>query len=461
MDYNNFLLSKKINNYNYGFDIEYDKLNHILFDFQKDLVKWSIKKGKSAIFAMTGLGKTFMQCEFAKHIANEKNIKSLIVAPLAVSRQTIKEAQKLNIDIFDLRNNYNLSDKINIINYEQLNNIDTKQFNCVILDESSILKNYSGKIKNEIIEKFKHCDYKLACSATPAPNDHMELGNHSEFLDIMTRTEMLSNFFIHDSGETQKWRIKKHAIDQFWEWVASWGAILTKPSDLGYGDELFKLHKLNIINKTVKTDNIKEGFLFKTEAKTLNERREARKRSTKDRVKMASKIINNSNECFLVWCNLNVESDLLKKNIKDSVEVKGSDDIKHKEKAMIDFSENKIKVLITKPKIAGFGMNWQHCNNIVFVGLSDSFEQYFQAVRRCWRFGQKKEVNVYIITCDEEGEVVRNIKRKEKQAEEMFGYMVEHTKKFVVENIKYNNKSEIEYKNKKNIILPNFLQEVS
>jgi superfamily II DNA or RNA helicase len=461
-DYQEFLKSKRKTTIETGFSIEKSELNPVLFEFQKDIVRWAVNRGKAAIFAMTGLGKTLMQVEFTRVVTEHENCKALIVAPLAVSKQTIKIAkQKMGIEITELRDHHESIGTINIINYEQLHNIDSSMFDCIVLDESSILKNYSGKIRNEIIDMFRHCRYKLPCTATPAPNDFMELGNHSEFLDQMTRNEMLSMFFIHDASETQTWRLKGHAEDVFWGWVASWAAIITKPSDLGYKDDKFKLPPLNIISHVIKSSHTIDGHLFAVEANTLSERRDARKITTDERVKLCANIVNQSDESFLVWCDLNYESDMLKHAIDGAVEVKGADSIEHKEKSMLDFADDKLRVLVSKPSICGHGMNFQVSHNMAFVGLSDSFEQYFQAVRREWRFGQKKPVNVHVITSDIEGAVVQNIKRKEEQASKMIEGMVEHTKKYVMENIKHNrNKTGYGFK-KIEMKLPVFLREVA
>jgi hypothetical protein len=461
MNYQEFLESKRKTTIETGFNIEKSDLNPVLFEFQKAIVRWAVNRGKSAIFAMTGLGKTLMQVEFARVVTEHEKCNSLIVAPLAVSKQTKKIAKKImGVDILELRDNREEISSINIINYEQLHNIDASVFDCIVLDESSILKNYSGKTRNDIIEKFQHCRYKLPCTATPAPNDYMELGNHSEFLDQMTRNEMLSMFFIHDSGETQAWRLKGHAENVFWGWVASWAAIITKPSDLGYADEKFKLPPLNIIPHIVKSSHRIDGHLFAVEANTLSERRDARKITTDERVKLCADIVNKSNESFLVWCDLNYESEMLKHAIPGSVEVKGADSVEHKEKSMLDFADGNLRVLISKPSICGHGMNFQVSHNMAFVGLSDSFEQYFQAVRREWRFGQKKPVNVHVITSDIEGAVVQNIKRKEDQANKMIKGMVEHTKKYVMENIKHNRQKTGYGFEKIEMKLPVFLREV-
>lgn len=455
--YDEFLKNKLYVRDKCGFSIDHSDLNPILFDFQKDIIRWSIGSGKSAIFAGTGLGKTLMQAEFARIVSEEEKIKILILAPLAVSKQTIRIAkEKLNIDVCDARE-YGPEGIINILNYDQLHNVDHKLFDGIILDESSILKNYSGKMRNDILNMFHSCKYKLACTATPAPNDYMELGNHSEFLKTMSRSEMLSMFFVHDSGDTANWRLKGHAENEYWKWVSSWGAIITKPSDLGYEDGNFKLPPLHIKNDVIKTNYKMGNGLFSVDARTLQERRMARSKTLTDRVGKCAEIVNGSNDIFLVWCDLNSESTALKKIIKDSVEVKGSDPNEHKEKAMLDFADGKIKCLITKPSICGHGMNFQVCSNQIFVGLSDSFEQYYQGVRRSWRFGQKNPVNVTIITSDIEGAVLRNIQEKEKRAEEMLTGMVGHTRRFVIENLHYG-KSDRGIDAKFELILPKFLR---
>ena len=434
MDYKEFLEKKKIKYESCGFGVELDSLNKNLFDFQKAIVRWSLKKGKAAIFADCGLGKTIMQLEWAKQI--DKNI--LIVAPLAVSKQTIDEGKKFDIDVTRSIDG-KLKSKITITNYEQLHKFDMSKVDGIVLDESSILKNYSGKYRNEIIENTRNINYKLACTATPAPNDFMELGNHSEFLGALKRTEMLSMFFIHDSANTQSWRLKAHATRDFWQWICSWAIMMSKPSDIGYNDEGFILPKINIKEHIVNSDQKLDGELFAVQAKTLQERQYARRSTIEKRSDLVANIVSN-NEPAIVWCNLNDESNSVKLK-SECIEIKGSDSDDYKSKMMIGFKYDDPLKLVTKPKIAGLGMNWQHCNNVVFLGLSDSYEQYYQAVRRCWRFGQKKEVNVHIVVSDIEGSVIENIKRKENDAkimrEEMIKNMCEITKKEIeLNNVK-------------------------
>lgn len=290
----------------------------------------------------------------------------------------------------------------------------------------------------------------------PAPNDFMELGNHSEFLGVMTRAEMLATFFIHDGGDTSKWRLKGHAQDKFWEWVSSWAVVISKPSDLGYGDGKFNLPTLNIYEEVIKS-KAPVGSLFVVEAQTLQERRQARRDSLDDRVAKCAEIVNSSKESFLVWCDLNAESEALKRSIPDSVEVKGSDNNEHKINAMTGFADGNIRVLVTKPSIAGYGMNWQHCSNMAFVGLSDSFEQYYQAVRRCWRFGQEKPVNVYIIISQREGAVKANIERKEQDAQVLVNEMINYTKEITKRNIQQTYRNISEYNPKQTMMLPGWL----
>lgn len=432
MEYDDFLENKKSTIQPIGLtDIVKEDINPILFDFQRDIVLWALKNGKAAIFAGTGLGKTFIQLEWAKHIHKHTNTDILILAPLAVTRQTIDEGKKLNISVNMCTCQEDVKEGINITNYEKLSKFNGSSFGAIVLDESSILKSFTGKIRNGIIETFKDLPFKLACTATPAPNDHMELGNHAEFIGVMTRTEMLSTFFVHDGKTSTQWRLKGHAVSNFWNWVAEWSVMLSNPSDLGYEDNGFILPPLHyhqvIVDKT--------GFFTKT-ANTLTERRDARKKSIPARVQVAANIANINEDTCIIWCDLNDESTQLKRAISGSVEIQGSHNPDYKEEMLLNFSNGHIKKLVTKPSIAGFGMNWQHCNKIIFVGMSDSFERYYQAIRRCWRFGQKKEVNVYILTSEKEGAVVKSIKRKEKDFNKMLQGMIASTQKITAKNIK-------------------------
>ena len=444
MDYAEFLAKKAITDNPSGLT-GHIAINPMLFDFQADIVRWALHRGRAAIFADCGLGKTPMQLEWARAVHERTSNDVLIVAPLAVSSQTVREGVKFGVDVQHCYDQSDFNGGIAITNYERLHRFEPDAFGAIVLDESSILKSFTGKYRTQLIEDWGQTEYRLACTATPAPNDFMELGNHAQFLGAMTRQEMLSMFFVHDGGETQKWRLKGHAESEFWKWLCSWAVMIRKPSDLGYDDGDFVLPKLHIHQITVETDTHTDT-LFPMEAQTLQERQRARKDSTADRVAKCAEIINGDKEPWLCWCNLNDESAALSNTIADAVEVKGSDKPEHKEKSMLGFSSGDVRRLVTKPSIAGFGMNWQHCSNVAFVGLSDSYEQFYQAVRRCWRFGQKKDVHCYIITADTEGAVVKNIERKERDAERMAENMVKHMHSMNEANIKGTGRTMSEYK---------------
>lgn len=448
-DYEEFLDKKVSVIQNVGFNP--GDVPKIFFPFQKDLTKWAIRKGRSAIWAGCGLGKTFMQLEWAKQVSNHTNQPVLIFAPLAVSKQTQKEGIKIDIDI-----SLNNAGVLRINNYEQLHNINPSDFSGIVLDESSILKSFAGKFKNRIIESFYSTPYKLCCSATPSPNDFTEIGNHAEFLNICSRSEMLSTYFVHDSGETQKWRLKGHAEKEFFKWLSTWAVMIEKPSDLGYDDNGFILPELKITQHIIKS-KYNGDSLFPELAKTLNERRQARRESLDDRCNLAADLSSGSNEPWLYWCDLNMESAMLSNIVENNVEVKGADKNELKEKRMLGFSSGEYQKLITKPKIAQFGMNWQHCNNMVFVGLSDSFEAMYQAIRRCWRFGQTRPVNVHIVISEKEGNVLANIKQKEAKAAKMLSQMIKYMSDLTKQEIKKTSKSTIEYKPKIKMGLPSWI----
>lgn len=423
MNYEEFLKTKEYTYQNTGFDIELEELNSNMFDFQKAIVKWALKKGKSALFLDTGLGKTLCQLEFANQVCRHENGKALILAPLAVSKQTKKEGEKFGIDVTICRTQEDVKDGVNITNYEMLSHFNPNEFCCIVLDESSILKSFMGKVSSDIIDTFRFTKYKLACTATPSPNDYQELGTHSEFLNIMSRSEMLATFFINDAKEGQ-WRMKKHAEQKFWEWLATWAMVVKNPSDIGFPDDRYNLPTLNIQHIIVDS-NADKGSLLPTVAQTLQERREARKDSLQDRVDKVGELIKDMDSC-LVWVDFNDESELIRKTF-DIVEVKGADNDEHKESSMLGFADGSIKYLVSKPSICGFGMNFQKCHNMIFCGLSDSYEKFYQAIRRCYRFGQTEEVNVYVIISQKEMSVLNNIKRKQEQHERMSKNMIDKT----------------------------------
>jgi DNA modification methylase len=431
IEYQEFLEQKTRSDVPTGLSV-IPELNAALFPFQWDIVAWALKRGRSAIFADCGMGKTLMQLEWARHIPGDV----LIIAPLAVAKQTVREGEKFGIAVNYARAQSDVAPGITITNYEMLQHFDASRFTGVVLDESSILKAYDGKTRTSIIDAFRSTPFRLACTATPAPNDYMELGNHSEFLGVMSRSEMLSMFFVHDGGETQTWRLKGHAEQAFWKWLASWAVLIRKPSDLGYEDGEFILPELNLAEHIVTTDRPTGDYLFALEALSLQDRISARRDSVAERVAKCAEIANETHQQWVIWCNLNTESAALTAAINGAVEVKGSDSIEHKEKALADFQSGKSRVIVSKPSICGFGLNWQHCHNMAFVGLSDSWEQYYQAVRRCWRFGQDKPVNVALIVADVEGAVLRNIKAKDAAAAEMAESLVAHMRTEMQKNIK-------------------------
>lgn len=421
-DYQEFIEAKRKIIEPSGF--EPSALNDKLFDFQRDIVKWACRKGKAAIFADCGLGKTPMQLEWAHQVCEHTGGDVLILAPLAVSKQTYYEGCKFGIEVNVCRAQKGVKPGINITNYEMLSKFNPRHFTGIVLDESSILKSYTGKIRQEIIDSFIETPYKLACTATPSPNDYMELGNHSEFVGAMDRTEMLAMFFVHDGGDTAKWRIKGHAAGAFWDFVASWAVMVRNPSDLGYSSEGFILPELYETTHIVDSQVEAEGQLFPDIADGLLDQARARRSTIEQRCDFAAQLVNSSCEPWIVWCDLNAESEYLAKSIPDAVEVRGSDSHEHKEDAMLGFSDGKYRVIVTKPSICGFGMNWQHCANMVFVGLSNSYEQYYQAVRRCYRFGQTRPVNAHIVISEIEQKIVHNVMRKKNDASEMESEMV-------------------------------------
>lgn len=456
MEYHNFLLKKRIEHKPSGFEV--DTFNPLMMDWQKACVRWSLFKGKSALFEGTGLGKTIQSLEWASHVNRHTDKPVLILAPLAVSKQTKREGEKFGYDVNVCKDSNDLKNGINVTNYEKIKNFNISDIGGIILDESGILKDFAGKTRNYLIEVFSKTPYKLCATATPSPNDYTELGGTSHFLNIMTRSEMLSMFFVNDTKDTGNWRLMGHVKDhRFWEFVSSWALMISSPYDIGFDGSMYDLPDLIYHNHVIPYSG-ENSSLFVEPAKTMLERNQARKESLKERCVRAAEVVNSSTDNHIVWCNLNDESSELKRLIKDCVEVKGSDSEIHKEQSMLDFQDNKIKVLITKPSICGHGMNWQNCNNMSFVGLSDSFEEMYQAVRRCWRFGQKKQVHVNIITGEREGLVVENIKRKERDMEIMKSGMISHMKEIMRKDILKTTRNETKYETKTKMNIPSFIR---
>lgn len=427
MDYDEFIEAKRATIPPSGF--EPTAINDKLYQFQRDIVAWACRKGKACIFADCGMGKTAMQLEWAEQVCHHAGIGIvLIVAPLAVAAQTVREGRKFGIEVNRCRTASDMTEGINITNYEMLHAFEGVVLDGVVLDESSILKSYSGKIRNQIIDMFENVQFKLACTATPSPNDYMELGNHAEFVSVMTRTEMLATFFTHDGGNTSKWRLKGHAVDVFWDWVSQWAVTVTSPSDLGYDAGGFDLPELNIHQVVVESPTlVDDSRLFAVEAITLSDQQKARRTTVEVKADAIAQKVNSDDGQWLIWCDLNAESEYLAESIPDAVEVRGSDTDEHKEKSMLGFADGTIRVLVTKPSIAGFGMNWQNCHQMAFCGLSHSYEQFYQAVRRCWRYGQTNPVTVDVVVSDQETAIVANVISKRDASDEMKAQMTKRS----------------------------------
>ena len=413
MEYQKFIKTKQKSHIESGFEVT--ELNDLLFDWQKKAVSIALKKGRFALFMDCGLGKTFMQLEWAYRVSKHTNGKVLILAPLAVVQQTKREADKFNIS---LKN-------IDITNFDQLKNIDTSIYSGVVLDESSILKGRDGKLSRLIIDSFANHQYKLACTATPSPNDHMELGQHSEFLGAMSYLEMLAMFFVHDGGETQKWRLRKHAVDDFWKYVCTWSMSLDDPKRIDETQSGYDLPEIEYIEHIIPVENT-SGNLFGDIAVSATDLHKDLNRSLEKRIQKTTELVNESNENWIVWTLRNNEADMLKKELNDSVNVQGSDSPEYKADNLNAFADDKFKVLVTKTSIASFGMNFQNCHNMVFCSYDFKFEQFYQAVRRCYRFGQKNKVKVHIMVPESQKNVRKSILEKQsnhkKMIEEMSKY---------------------------------------
>lgn len=422
MDYREFVASKRKRHTSVGFD---PALPHeTLYPHQLDIVRWACRLGRCAIFADTGLGKTRMQLAWASEVATHTNGKVLLLAPLAVSEQTIAEGISIGVDV----GRHGQGHAIEVINYDRLHRVDVGSYDGVVLDESSILKAFDGRTRNMLVSSFAETPYRLACTATPAPNDHTELGNHAEFLGICTMQEMLAEFFVHDSSSSSArgWRLKGHAVSEFWSWVSSWAVVIRLPSDLGHDDGAYLLPPLNIKPHIVRYDSTADdGMLFALPAATLSDQRSVRRGSLQARVDAAVSLCQHDGQ-VLVWCELNDESAAVSKAVPDAVEVSGAMKADAKSDALMGFARGDVRVLVTKPSIAGFGMNWQGCARMVFVGVSHSYEMFYQAVRRCWRFGQSRPVDVFLVQTAMDGMIAQNLERKARAADEMAAQMMGH-----------------------------------
>lgn len=453
ISYTDFLESKKLVVPAVGREVTADYLSAALFPFQRDLVRWSLRKGRAALFADTGLGKSAMQLEWARHAA----ARTLILAPLAVAQQTVREGQKFGIPVTYARRQEDAAAAgITITNYEMLPHFDPDAFGAVVLDESSILKAFEGKTRTRLIEAFRRTPMRLACTATPAPNDISEIANHAEFLGVMSRVEMLAAFFVHDD---EGWRLKGHAREPFYRWLASWGMSLKKPSDLGYDDTGYNLPKLTITPHFMETDYAPEGKLFADRLSGVTERASVRRQTFAARVAHAAALIEAEHrEPWIAWCGLNDEADRLTELIPGSVNVEGSQTPEQKSAGIEQFLDGRARVLVTKSQVAGFGLNLQHCARMVFVGMGDSWEQYYQCVRRCWRFGQQREVKAHVVLTDPERVIWDNVQRKEHEAEAMARDLVRHVARFEKAEIE-EQQEEDRYRAQREMLLPEWIRQ--
>lgn len=420
--YQDFLSSKRILSEACGFKVKDSKLNPMLKDFQRDVLMWDVRRGKPANFLLTGLGKGPIQMDWARLVLEHTNKPTLIAAPLAVAQQFKRESEKFGIEVNLCKSQADVRKSVNITNYDRLDAFDVESFAGVALDESSCIKDWTAKTTKTLTERLKHTRYKLCSTATPSPNDHSELGTHAELLDVMTRAQMLAMFFEHDGGETSKWSLKGHGKLPYWKFCASWSCCVMKPSDLGYSDEGYDLPPLNLIEHIVQVDQstATEGMLFRVPDMSATGLHKEMRLTCEERARKCAELVwEQKHEPWLILCNTNYEAEAIKREIVDVVEVRGSDPAEEKEEILEGFATGKVQKMLSKPSICGFGMNYQHCRNMAFVGLSYSFEALFQTIRRCWRFGQTMPVNAHIIIAETEGAVLKSIKRKEAQYEEL------------------------------------------
>lgn len=415
MNYADFIERKKYRAHNHGFDPVF--MPDFLFDFQSHLVDWACKKGRCALFEDCGMGKTAQMLVFAENIRRKHNGNIMIFTPLSVAEQTVREGIKFGIEVNHSRDG-TIKSGINVTNYERIAHFDKNDFICVIADESSILKTFAGATSEAVTEFMADVPYRLLASATPAPNDHMELGTSSEALGYLRRVEMLSTFFTHDSESTQKWKLKGHGQKPFWKWMSTWARAIRKPSDLGFCDDRFVLPKLNMIQHTLKSKP-REGQLFSMPAVTLQDQYAERRNSIHERCEKVAEIANENSDPFIAWGSFNDECNMMEKLIDGAVQISGGDKDTEKERKIMCFLSGEIRAIVSKPSIVGFGLNFQHCNRMSFFP-SHSYEQFYQASRRCWRFGQKRDVDCHIVTTEAESAVIDNMKRKERAAAEMF-----------------------------------------
>lgn len=410
--YAQFLASKTPRAQAVGIVPDAARMPAALFDYQRHCVDFALRLGRAGIFLDTGLGKTAIELAFAEQAAAASNGRALILAPLAVGWQIVREAHKFGIEARQIRAMDDASDGINVCNYDRLAHIDADRFGCIVLDEASILKSFTGKMRSALVEAFSAHRFRMTATATPAPNDHMELGNQCEFLGVMRNVEMLSRWFINDSGDTGTWRLKGHAQDQFWDWMASWSRMAENPSDMGFPGDRFVLPRLRVIYHNAEAEEIKSAdglFAAIASATTIHD---IKRQTSEARAELVGSLVAQSSEPAVVWCDTDYEADALRKVMPNAIEVRGSMPTEHKESNLEAFASGEARVLITKPSICGFGLNWQHCNRMIFAGRTFSYESWYQAVRRCWRFGQTSEVFAHVIVAQGEDQIASVIARK-------------------------------------------------
>jgi len=414
-----------------GAGIESADLPPQLYDWQAAITRWALKKGRCALFEDCGLGKTFQQIAWMRAL----NLPTLILAPLCVAEQTVGEAAKLGVTVEYALNQADADYAVTpfiITNYERLEKFDASRYQAVILDESSILKSFDGKTRTALIQTFKDTPYRLCCTATPSPNDIAELANHAEFLGLMTRQEFLATWFVHDDAG---WRMKRHAVQPFYRWLASWAIAIRKPSDIGFSDDGFELPPLRIHEHIVEMDGPTSSLFPELSLSGIRGRLAARRDSLQARIDRVCNIVPEFGQTWILWCGLNDEADALARTLPGCVNIQGSDSYAEKRGAVESFLAGTSRIIASKLRIVGYGMNFQHCHHMAFVGIGDSFEQYYQGIRRCWRFGQKHPVDAHIVVSDAERAVVENVKRKEAAHNALSRDLLEHMRDFEREEV--------------------------
>lgn len=459
-DYDAFIASKALVSVPTGI-VDPPELSRRLKEHQTLLTRWSLRRGRAAIFADTGLGKGWMILEWARVVAAHTGKPTIILAPLAVSQQFAREAEKLGTGLTVCSSQADVRPGVNVTNYQKLHKFDVATFGGVALDEASILKSLDCATRKLLVESFRDTAFRLAATATPSPNDHTELGGQAEFLGVMSHQEMLASFFLRDGGKTQDWQLKGHAREVFWRWVTSWGAIVKLPSDIGCSDDGYELPPLRYHEHVIAAtegDARKAGLLFAEPAKTLNEQRSARRGSLESRVEVAARIAREATTPAIVWCDLNAESEALHEAIPNSVEVTGSMSDDEKEAAIEAFVTGRARVCVSKPSLMGWGLNLQFARTVVFCGVTHSFEAHYQAVRRSWRYSVEGEVNAHIVTSELEGGVLENLKRKMREAERLIDETRSHVAHYVKGAVGASVRQSLEYKPTVAVSWPAWLQ---